>query len=127
MVDPKIECHCPFVRQNADFFNQISRDRVVRSQIQREGYDRVTPLLIRSLLLHPDGSFYTTAFEDKLRFSHTMATAIRNFIIRRRWELYLYQLETDPNHIRCPPMQSFLQEKNYDPEYYLQYLREQHP
>jgi Uma2 family endonuclease len=99
----EVECDCPWLPENAASINEMgNRDRVIRSGLQRAGYDRVSPQLIVELLVNPRGSFYTEAFDEQFPFGRE-AWGVREYIMRERF-LLLWRLEHlyEVDEIQCP-------------------------
>jgi len=101
MFDPTKACDCPLKPQNAESLNELgNRDRMIRSAIQRQGYDRVSPGLIKELLVNPHGGFFTEAFNKSLPFSPEML-GIRRLIVGMR-RIKLRELEQNQTNPQCP-------------------------
>ena len=70
VINPEKICDCPLRSLNAEYVNYAGKkDRGIRSAIQRQGYDHVSPGLIKELLTHPQGGYYTEAFNMVFEFS----------------------------------------------------------
>jgi hypothetical protein len=81
LYDPSKNCNCPLLAVNAGFINNLgNKIGGIRGSIQREGYDRVSPGLIKELLENPEGGFYTEALNQVLPFSSDMLRIRQNII-----------------------------------------------
>ena len=116
-------CNCPLVAENATHMNKLGKNRGLRNVIQRQGYDRVNVGLIKELLTNPKGSFYTSAFEEKLKFSlPPEMKSIRLEIGRDR--LYLLTDLENPKDIKCCALKEKIEKSGMSPEDFLNYLRQ---
>lgn len=121
LLDHSRGCDCPLVKNNAAHMNKLGKNRGLRNVIQRQGYDKVNVGLIKELLTNPKGSFYTEAFNTKLKFPQEMLQ-IRYEIGRERLSLLL-RLE-NPKNIKCSAVKENIEKSGTSPEEYLNYLRE---
>jgi len=102
MANPDKICDCPLKSLNAKYLNYAGKkDRGIRSAIQRQGYDRVSPGLIKELLVKPQGGYFTEAFNTVLKFSPVMRE-IRENIIDAWSRTIMRAVGYDQSKIPCP-------------------------
>lgn len=121
--NPEAVCDCEHLAENVKSLNEFgNRNRSIRARMQREGYDRVSPALIRELLMNPHGGFFTTAFNEVVTFGGGM-WAIRYQLGLWRLDL-LMTLESEHGNVKCNALRTFLETTGVDKGGYLKYLRE---
>ena len=102
VINPEKICDCPLRSLNAEYVNYAGKkDRGIRSAIQRQGYDHVSPGLIKELLTHPQGGYYTEAFNMVFEFSPVMRE-IRENIIDAWVRTVSRAVGYDQSKIPCP-------------------------
>lgn len=102
IYNPNLVCDCRLKSGNAKLLNEWGNNaRGLRSEIQRQGYDKVSPGLIRNLLVNPNGGYYTEALERVLSFSPGMLI-IRERLISRWKNMIMKVSDYDLDEIPCP-------------------------
>ena len=117
-------CRCQNSQAIAKLINTLGRDRSISSAFNRNGFDKVDAQIVRLLLVDPEAEYYTEAFQDKYPFSPQLKGALRNIIIEKLRFLMLYSQETDPQNIHCPILKEFIKDHGYNPEVYLQFMKD---
>lgn len=118
LANEKRSCTCPLVAENARFMNEIGKMPMVRNSFNRLGYDGYNMLgLVMALLKNPRGGYYTTAFDRVYEFGPE-ERKLRDGIRRMRVKFLL-----DHNPLICEEIQFKIKENNYDPDWYIGWLR----
>jgi hypothetical protein len=120
-------CTCQNSAAISKFFNEKAKDPEIVYHFNKHGFDYVSPQIVRYLVVEKDKPFYTDAFNRKYRFSPELTGSLRNYILKDFHKLMYFSLETDSSNILCPNILAFIADHNYDPEFFLQFLKDNPP